>query len=85
MLRVPTLGGARTSIFTAPMPAELEVTTDDVVGQILPSSMGKIWIESADGAVLHTTANDPGYCPEPIWPVGQGAPDMRNIHKRSRH
>jgi hypothetical protein len=61
----------RVLTFTAaPLSLELEVTPDQVVGQIVPPSAGEIRVETADGLTFHVEADDVGFFVLPNVPRG---------------
>ena len=64
-------GEARVLVFTSsPLSVELEVLSDQVVGQILPPSVGEIVIETSDGAEYRVDADDLGFFELPSLPDG---------------
>lgn len=61
----------RVLTFTAaPLSLELEAMPDQVVGQIVPPSVGDIWIETADGLTFHVEADEGGFFVLPNVPRG---------------
>jgi hypothetical protein len=64
-------GEARVLVFTSPpLSVELEVLSDQVVGQILPPAAGEIVIETSDGAEYRVDADDLGFFELPSLPDG---------------
>lgn len=54
--------GGRVLVFgTAELSVELEVTTDQILGQITPPSAGEVRLETSDGSTVHITADDLGF------------------------
>jgi hypothetical protein len=65
-------GETRLLVFTStPLSMELEVTHDEVVGQILPPGAGEIHIETPDGAEYSVSANESGFFELPALPAGE--------------
>jgi hypothetical protein len=61
----------RVLVFTStPLSMELEVTHDQVVGQILPPGAGEILIETSDGAEYRVSADESGFFELPSMPAG---------------
>jgi hypothetical protein len=55
-------GSTRVLVFgTSPLSVELEVTANQILGQIMPPDIGEIQLETADGTTLHITADDLGF------------------------
>jgi hypothetical protein len=53
---------ARVLVFNAaPLSVELEVMSDQVVGQLLPPAAGDILVETETGATLHLSADERGF------------------------
>jgi hypothetical protein len=57
-----TSGNTRVLVFgTSPLSVELEVTTDQILGQIVPPDLGEVQLDTADGTTLHISADDLGF------------------------
>lgn len=64
-------GDPRVLTFTAaPLSLELEVTPDQVVGQVVPPSAAEIRVETTDGVTFDVAADDIGFFVLPNVPHG---------------
>lgn len=62
---------ARVLVFTStPLSMELEVSHDQVVGQVLPPAPGEILIETSNGAEYRVVADESGFFELPALPEG---------------
>ncbi|MGW6195823.1 hypothetical protein ACWF0M_06715 [Kribbella sp. NPDC055110] len=63
-------GQTRLLVFSStPLSVELEVTQDEVVGQILPPGPGEIHVETQDGIEYSVSANESGFFELPSLPT----------------
>ncbi|GAA1573422.1 hypothetical protein GCM10009789_28650 [Kribbella sancticallisti] len=63
-------GQTRLLVFTStPLSMELEVTQDEVVGQILPPGPGEIHVETPDGTEYSVSTNESGFFELPSLPA----------------